>query len=425
MTTVSGVRDDMFPMLTRGDGFAVDDLGPVGGARHGELAPRQCLARPRDAGPKLVVAEHPVERAGPGGGIERWDEQSRFARVHELRVAARGRRDHRDAQRHRLEQRLRQAFDPGWQRRDRGEAVEGERPLRERHQHDTVPRGHRRRRPGELLIGPDADEYHGDGTFERRQRAEQDLLVLTPRDDGDHRQSCVPDRLLRKRQLRRRGRSLDAVQVDAVGNDAQPGAGMQPPPQRPRDRGADSDRAVGSESDGDQRRRERQGHRPARHDEGSRQPSAPPQPRTSTAVAGGVAVHDVHALGGNYAGDGGGDGAKAREVERDVLERWRGGDVAGEERSGWAADQDAVAALGKRATQTEDGLRRAGALTLMRELQNRETRGTLRHVPKLVILGPRCTAWWPRITSYPSRATVDRSAAASRWFAGSRHSVTA
>src|SRR5258706_14307133 len=103
MTTVSGARDDMFPMLTRGDGFTVDDLGPLGGARHGELAPRECLARARDPGPKRVVAEHPVERAGPGGGIEGRDEQSGVARGYELRVAACGRRDHRNAQRHRLE----------------------------------------------------------------------------------------------------------------------------------------------------------------------------------------------------------------------------------------------------------------------------------------------------------------------------------
>src|SRR6267143_6460636 len=107
MTTVSGALDGMSRMLTRGDGFAVDDFGSVGGARHGELAPRQRLTCARHARPKLVVAEHPVEGSGPGRGIERRDEQSRLARMHELRIAARGRRDHGDAERHRLEQRLR------------------------------------------------------------------------------------------------------------------------------------------------------------------------------------------------------------------------------------------------------------------------------------------------------------------------------
>src|SRR5882672_2844486 len=73
MTTVSGALDGMSRMLTRGDGFAVDDFGSVGGARHGELAPRQRLTRARHARPKLVVAEHPVEgsvqAAGSSGGM--------------------------------------------------------------------------------------------------------------------------------------------------------------------------------------------------------------------------------------------------------------------------------------------------------------------------------------------------------------------
>src|SRR6267378_8553820 len=81
MTTVSGALDGMSRMLTRGDGFAVDDFGPVGGARHGELVPRQRLTRARDARPQLLVAEHPVEGSGPGRGIERRDEQSRLARM--------------------------------------------------------------------------------------------------------------------------------------------------------------------------------------------------------------------------------------------------------------------------------------------------------------------------------------------------------
>src|SRR5256885_3372827 len=105
MTTVSGARagEGMFPILTRGDGFAVDDFGPVGGTRHGELAPRQHLTGARDARPKRVVAEHPVESSGPCRGIERRDEEAPLTPIHELRIAPPPPRDPGDPQRQRPE----------------------------------------------------------------------------------------------------------------------------------------------------------------------------------------------------------------------------------------------------------------------------------------------------------------------------------
>ncbi|HET8714068.1 MAG TPA: hypothetical protein VFM23_10350 [Gemmatimonadales bacterium] len=56
------------------DRLAIHDLGPRRGARDRELAPHQIPARRGRASPKRVVAEHPLERASPRGGIERRDE---------------------------------------------------------------------------------------------------------------------------------------------------------------------------------------------------------------------------------------------------------------------------------------------------------------------------------------------------------------
>src|SRR3989442_3945734 len=54
-----------------------------------------------------------------------------------------------------------------------------------------------------------------------------------------------------------------------------------------------------------------------------------------------------------------------------------------------------------------------------------EGSGALRPVPKLVILGLRCTSWSRPTTGSRSKGTAVRSAWSSRWFAGSRRSATA
>src|SRR5437762_9439421 len=69
------LRSTLFPYTT------LFRSGPVGGARHRELAAGEGLPRARDPRPKRVVAEHPVERPGPRGGIERRNEQSRLSGI--------------------------------------------------------------------------------------------------------------------------------------------------------------------------------------------------------------------------------------------------------------------------------------------------------------------------------------------------------
>src|SRR5437667_8283258 len=104
-----------------------------------------------------------------------------------------------------------------------------------------------------------------------------------------------------------------------------------------------------------------------------------------------MAVRDIHALVGNHAGDRVCHVAEVREVEGDVFERGSGRYAAREQRSGRTADQDAVTAVCELAAQTENGLGGAGALALMRELQNRELGGTLRHDPNTVRMCSRCS----------------------------------
>src|SRR5438445_5330391 len=99
MTAVTGAGEGMFPMLTGrfpckqsspGERLVIHGLGTSGGALHRKLGAHECARRPRHPRPELGISQHSLERACPRVRLERWDEQSRFARVDELRIAAGG-----------------------------------------------------------------------------------------------------------------------------------------------------------------------------------------------------------------------------------------------------------------------------------------------------------------------------------------------
>src|SRR3954470_636 len=116
MTTVSGA-EGMFRILTKAfpaeqsaplDGLPIYDLGSLGGARDRELTAHQILSRGRGARSQGGVTEHAFEGARPRRGVERRYEQAGFPGIDDLRIPPGSRRDHRHAERERLEQRLRQ-----------------------------------------------------------------------------------------------------------------------------------------------------------------------------------------------------------------------------------------------------------------------------------------------------------------------------
>ena len=71
------------------EGLAVHGFGPLRRPLQGEVAAHQCATRARDPLAKRAVGQHTVERAGPGGGIERRHEEPRFSRGDEVRISAR------------------------------------------------------------------------------------------------------------------------------------------------------------------------------------------------------------------------------------------------------------------------------------------------------------------------------------------------
>src|SRR6266567_2323627 len=163
------------------DRLPVHGFGPLRGALECEARAHEVASGAGDSSTKRTVTQHAVERPRPRHRVDGWHEQSRLPGGDEVGVAAGFGRDHREAQSHRLEQGLRQAFNPRRQGCERRQAVEGERPLRERDERHLVPSAEGVAQRQELAIGLDADARHRDGPAQRRQPGEEDVLVLAPR----------------------------------------------------------------------------------------------------------------------------------------------------------------------------------------------------------------------------------------------------
>src|SRR2546425_5137130 len=94
MTAVTGAGESMFPMLTGrfpykqsppGERLVIHSFGTSGSALHRKLGAHECAGRPGHPTPQLGVSQHSLQRACPRVRLERWDEQSCFARVDQLR----------------------------------------------------------------------------------------------------------------------------------------------------------------------------------------------------------------------------------------------------------------------------------------------------------------------------------------------------
>ncbi len=112
-------------------------------------------------------------------------------------------------------------------------------------------------------------------------------------------------------------------------------------------------------------------HRATRDDERLRQAAAPAQPSERSAIARRVAVDYVHPLARDHLGEPPREGSEARELERHAAEPGVAPEP-GQQRFGAAAQQHTMSSSLQVLAEVEDRLRGAGAVALMRQLQDGE-----------------------------------------------------
>ncbi len=324
------------------------------------------------------VGQQPRQGPGEGRAVAGRHQPPVFAVANEVAVAARPRRHHRQAQRHRLEQRLRETLAPRRQHHQVEQPVEREHVGPERHAAHPVPR----RRGGEraqLGIGRDAHHREADRRLDVGEGAQQHRLVLAPRHHA-HGGAPRPPAGERARRLDLGARhvAVDPRQVHAVGHDAHPPRRRPAPDQRPRHGPAHRDGAVGDEPVEQHGDGERARHLAAGHDARGVEPAGQARQPARRPVARRVRVHDVHAFLARQPRDPLRQARGMIEGERRHLEP--GGAGHGRQHAfGAAPDQHPVARRPLGGRQRGDGDGRARPVTLMGEVQDGQRAGA-RHV---------------------------------------------
>ena len=287
--------------------------------------------------------------------------------------------------------------------------------LDERHQRDAVALGDGARERDQVGIGLEADTGDGDGALDQRQRAQQHVLVLAARhDDANRPVAEVAEAGARRRERAGRDPRVHPPEIDAVGDDDQPPAGVEAATQGARDRRTHGDGAVRRGADHDELDRRGERHRAPGDDEAYRQPPAPAQPRERPAIARRVTVHHVDPLARDDVRETRRERAEPPEVERHDLEAPAHSEP-GQQRLRAAAYKHTVAARREVLAQVEDGLRRSRTVALVGHLQDGE-RGVSHERTRTRALLPihhlRYKAYFRGFTAYVSQTRSSRPARA-------------